>query len=189
MSYDRKYIDYYWTDLDIIFRKNSDNLTVLKDLMHEFSLRNRRGAKKLREKVETRFSDLLLEQFKWPQTNVIKGRKSLEDVDWYEYGMLGVLGYHVGKKGLQQKDRWLILETVYFFDLPKINGETYHVEWGKPKTGKRLKKMANSIATFAKQAKKNSEKDYSIAINQWEDDLRYLKKTYYTGKYNFIWPR
>ena len=64
----------------------------------------------------------------------------------------------------------------------------YAQEWGDRKTGPRLKKIADSLATFAKNAKRNSYVNYDVAISEWEADLKYLKKTFYDNWGGFPWP-
>ena len=64
-------------------------------------------------------------------------------------------------------------------------------EWNAPKTPWRLKKIANCLATFAKNAKRRSNSDsFRQAIEDWEDDLAWLKRNFYTGIYDskFVWP-
>jgi hypothetical protein len=61
-------------------------------------------------------------------------------------------------------------------------------EWGEPKSINRLKKLADSLATFARNARRRRSSDMDHAIAEWEEDLKYLKDTYYTGRFRFDWP-
>jgi hypothetical protein len=61
-------------------------------------------------------------------------------------------------------------------------------EWGAPSTGPRLRKMVESLAAFARNAKRRDARRLSVAIAEWESDLDYLKRTYYVGRYDFVWP-
>jgi hypothetical protein len=52
---------------------------------------------------------------------------------------------------------------------------------GKPKTGARLKKLADCLASFTRNEKRNYTEDYSVSIFEREADLRYLKREYYNA--------
>ncbi len=58
---------------------------------------------------------------------------------------------------------------------------TFDGEYGDPMTTTRLQKVANVIASNASNFLKNDPKRYHVAINEWEDDLEYLKEKYYEG--------
>jgi hypothetical protein len=70
-----------------------------------------------------------------------------------------------------------------------MDNREYLNEWGEPKTARRLQKLAESIAAFTRNAKRRNEKNFSKAIQDWEADLAYLKKTYYDNRFSFRWPR
>jgi len=55
-------------------------------------------------------------------------------------------------------------------------------------TGPRLQKMANSIASFIRMAKRRSLASLGPAIRDWTEDLEYLHDNYYVGRYDFVWP-
>lgn len=50
--------------------------------------------------------------------------------------------------------------------------------------------MAESIAAFVRNAKRNENSDMSRAIEHWEKDLSWLKSEYYDGLFDgsFPWP-
>jgi hypothetical protein len=58
-------------------------------------------------------------------------------------------------------------------------------------SGVRLQKIAQSIATFCKHARRHNSASYNASIADWEDDLAWLKKSFYDGKFDrkFPWPR
>lgn len=128
--------------------------------------------------------------FRWPHTNSYPGR-GLFDPEWiHEKGVLSEMGYHVGRNGLSETERRRILDDAYNFDVPFVDMETL-VEWNSPKTPFRLRKMANSLASFAKNAKRRRDADrLAQAIADWENDLAYLKIRYYDRQYDheFPWP-
>ena len=57
-----------------------------------------------------------------------------------------------------------------------------------PKTGKRLMKLAHSLASFIRNASKKRDRDYRRAIEDWTHDLAYLKEQFYEKWPNFDWP-
>jgi hypothetical protein len=70
-----------------------------------------------------------------------------------------------------------------------VNSEAYLKEWGEPNSKERLQKLSRSIAAFARTAKGRTNGDFSKAIQDWESDLIYLRKTYYnTNHFSFQYP-
>ncbi|WP_193211146.1 hypothetical protein [Luteolibacter marinus] len=129
--------------------------------------------------------------FDWPSTAVLPAHDAL-GANHFEYtsGVLSFLGYSVGKSGLLAGPRRAILRYVYLKRLPAVSSAEYMAEWGRAETGNRLCKLANSIASFARNAKRRNAK-LSKAISDWKSDLAWLKKEYYDGNYDgeFSWPR
>jgi hypothetical protein len=138
-----------------------------------------------------RRAKLLEESFSWPTTQPPVGSGSLAEDTVFEHpqGPLGHLGYRVGLVGLVPESRREILDWVYRNPLPLVNSAEYMREWGQRVSGPRLRKMAESIAAFCRNAKRDDPTRLAVAITNWEDDLAYLKRTYYDGRYDFIWPR
>ena len=106
----------------------------------------------------------------------------------YRQGLLRFLGYRVGASGVGALQRQELLRSVYNGPLPSLNSKEYMEEWGKPTTGGRLRKIAESIAAFVRNAKRRDARRLSIAITEWEADLAYLKSRFYDGHYDFTWP-
>ena len=98
------------------------------------------------------------------------------------------MGYKTGKSGKRQSERRKILDEVFRAKLPQINGPDYIAEWGGPSSTRRLQKMAESIASFARNAKRDRRNDKRVAIQHWEADLEYLNIKYYTDRSGFPWP-
>jgi hypothetical protein len=127
--------------------------------------------------------------FLWPSTEAPGGDGSA-DIKSPEFGYLSKRGYHVGKNGRSEIIRQKILEDCFrdpFLDGLEAN---YRKEWADALTWGRLKKIAFSIATFARNAKRNDPVSFAKAINEWETDLRWLKTTFYNGRFDgrFAWP-
>ena len=100
------------------------------------------------------------------------------------------LGYKVGKAGIQgaKKGRERLMEIYMKEDLPAVMSKGYLAEWGSPHTCARLEKMANSIATFCRNAKRDEKKDKTVAIEHWEEDLEWIKTKFYRDHCQFWWP-
>ncbi|UVO54004.1 hypothetical protein [Sphingomonas sp. SUN039] len=130
------------------------------------------------------------DRFPWPSTEVTDGGGGNGVAGELEpLGMLAFLGYHVGiAQGLSPQNRRAILDTAYAESLPPLIGPAYMRGWGDPESGTRLRKLAESLAAFARSAKRRRTDTLQQAISDWEADLRYLKVTYYDGRYGFGWP-
>ena len=162
----------------------------LHEIYAELLFRKRRTAIRLREKIRQHLSQLHEVPFPWPTTVAAPGDGSLDAGNFqYVQGMLGYLGYKVGVSGGSWAQRRLLLDYVFLNTLPRIDSEVYTAKWGKSNGATRLKKLAKSIATFIRNAKRKKSKSYTVAIRNWEADLEYLKKTYYVGRYDFPWPK
>ena len=118
----------------------------------------------------------------------IPGENLSNDVFQYEQGLLKYYGYKVGRSGLSQGERWEILDQVFSQALLQIDNTAYLNEWGEPKSARRLQKIADSIAAFTRNAKRRNRHSFSKAIQDWETDLAYLKRTYYNN-FSFQYPR
>ena len=98
------------------------------------------------------------------------------------------MGYCVGQNGVSEAQRREILDFAYKQILPNVNSVEYIDEWGDPITWPRLSKIAESIASFVRSAKRRDLASMSVAIDEWESDLDYLRKKYYVGRYDSPWP-
>ncbi|CAK1735148.1 hypothetical protein [Vibrio crassostreae] len=134
------------------------------------------------------FSKLTI--FKWPSTIASEADGSLPEVEWPKIGVLKAVGYTVGAQGLLQADRRTILTNVYMQSLPYVDSRSYMNEWGEPLSSDRLKKMAETLASLTKGAKRKTQANMKQAIRDWESDLAWLKEQYYLEhKYLWVWPR
>ena len=125
--------------------------------------------------------------FEWPKTTVVPSinSKGPTDTSWPQVGVLKCMGYTVGKRGLSVAARRLILENAYKGSIPNVQSKEHMEEWGETSTNRRLKKMANAIASFAKNHKRKQVPSFE-AIEDWQEDLQWLKNSFYRG--NFQWP-
>jgi hypothetical protein len=128
--------------------------------------------------------------FPWPTTKAPKGKSGLDSGDWHLIGLLSYLGYHVGAtNGVTPGVRHQILDLCFEGALPPINGVAYMHDWGPAGTTTRLRKLANELASFARNGKRKRSANLSSAVTDWEADLEYLYRRYYVGKFRFAWPR
>jgi len=142
--------------------------------------------------VEAAWSSLVLaegELFPWPRTEVgqSSGTSSLSGLR--SEGMLSYLEYRVGKTSdLSSTERQSILCRVFEGKLPRVFEPAYMDEWGEPKSARRLRKMAETLAALTRNFKRLDEDKYDEAIRQWEQDLDFLYDRYYVGRFGFGWP-
>ena len=128
--------------------------------------------------------------FPWPSTKAPIGKSGLDSGDWHPIGMLSYLGYRVGAtNGVTPGIRQQILDLCFGAALPPLNGLGYMRDWGLPGTPRRLRKLANELASFARNGKRKRAANLAHAVADWEADLDYLYRRYYVRKFRFAWPR
>jgi hypothetical protein len=127
--------------------------------------------------------------FQWPSTDAPGGRGQVVHEVMQPDGMLSYMGYRVGvTNGEDVTIRRHILTEVFEHTLPPVFSRAYMDEWSTVKSAARLRKMANSIAQFAKNIKRRHDSSFDVAIEDWESDLAYLYDRYYVGHFHFDWP-
>lgn len=105
-------------------------------------------------------------------------------------GMLSFMGYRVGRHAdLTPEQRRRILDYVLLGRLPRVNDDDYMRQWGGPNSSERLRKLANTLAAFARNARRRRGQRWQHAISQWEADLAHLKDRYH-ARYaaDWHWP-
>jgi hypothetical protein len=126
--------------------------------------------------------------FTWPSTNP-KGEGGGDGISRNAQGLLKYMGYQVGmSNGESSPTRRNILDAVFAGELPPVIGPDYMRRWAKPGTPERLHRLANELATFARNAKSKGSANLEVAISDWEEDLDYLHDAYYVRKFHFGWP-
>lgn len=124
--------------------------------------------------------------FKWPQLEIDKSISALElPADFNGETFLKQFGYRVGKSSpLTEHQRRVALETL-------LNAEASHLDVsrdaGDPSSCRRLRRVAYAIA-FCILRRSRDRRDYSVAILEWKEDMRYLKRRYYDGRCDGLWP-
>lgn len=96
-----------------------------------------------------------------------------------QIGLLKHMDYRVGANGLPANKRRAILRDILERErLPVVVSAEYMREWGTANSVQRLLKIANSIATFCRNAKRKSRPPES-AIAAWDADLNWLRTNFY----------
>ena len=179
----RPYIKFRIDELEKITASEWNSAKGLSEILYELEFRSRKKALNLRERIAARLAQL----------RITKPEHATSSIDFPdEEGILRRYGYKVGINGLPEKERWEILDAVFLrplLQMEQIDDAAYLSAWGKPNSAKRLQKLANSIAAFTRLAKGRSRGNFSKAIQDWETDLAYLKKTYYNSRFSFQYPR
>ena len=172
-------------ELEALAVANWDSLSILSEVLVELLFRRRSLALQLRARVVRRIIDLQSQSFRWPSTAAPSGSGRLGDTDWPNTSLLKFMGYAVGQNGAGEDSRRAILDYVYERPVPQVISREYMTKWGAPRTGPRLKQMAENIAASTRNAKRNPIADFSLAIAEWESDLEYLRIEYYVDCYDF----
>jgi len=117
----------------------------------ELSHRDRPAAVKLRADL-AKFHATFEGYFPWPTADATpsKGGSATQPDFEHKQGVLGFMGYKVGLTGAPKGQRRALLDDAFLDVIPSINSRDYIAEWGKPKAATRLKKIASSLAEFAK---------------------------------------
>jgi hypothetical protein len=127
--------------------------------------------------------------FPWPTTIAPNGSRKLQNSSWRAQGMLDLLGYHVGATQPTPADvRWQILKYVFEDHLPPLTDVAYFRQWDAPRSAARLRKLANTVAALARNARRRDARAYARAIGDWENDLALLRQEYYVRVFHFGWP-
>ena len=189
ISADRPFINEYWPELEKMALASWHDAHVLQTILGELLFRHRPGARKLRSRLTERLVELSKEFFLWPTTAILPSSQALSGEQfWYQRGLLSFMGYHVGCNGASAAQRRDVLDFVYNEEVPQVQNAEYMRQWGQPKTGARLEKMAGCLASFTRNARRRMSADMEIAVTDWEADLEFLKSKYYEGRYDFRWP-
>jgi hypothetical protein len=127
--------------------------------------------------------------FPWPSTTADRGSGNLAPDKWLKDGMLSFMGYRVGSTdGKESDERQKILAAIFDGPLPPVLPRRHMAEWSRPGAPARLKKMAETLAAFARNGKRR-DVGMKSAIEEWEEDLKYLFHTFYRGRFRFGWPQ
>lgn len=124
--------------------------------------------------------------YAWPSTDVSLDSGGGLQFDSPEVGVLRSMGYRVGKSGCPADQRLKILAQAFTSHLPFVDSNAYMRKWGKPKSIERLKKLADSIASFCCNQQRLGNVE---AAADYEHDLDWLERNFYRGRFRFKWPK
>lgn len=129
--------------------------------------------------------------FHWPNTDTgLEGEGFLSETGWVTDGVLSYYGYRVGiTDGKSASLRRIILDEVFSGVIPPVFATHYLYQWGAPNSASRLRKMAEALASFSKNAKRRDALKLACAIKDWEEDLEFLYFKYYVDRFHFGWPK
>jgi hypothetical protein len=129
--------------------------------------------------TSTPWRHVLSDYLRWPTTDAPESLKKILSPFIDDVGVLSVCGYSVGKNGKTKNERINVLEEILKGDLRGLDlSVSYLLSWGDPNSISRLMKLAKTIAALCRNAKR-SKADYLEAIENWTEDLAYLKENYY----------
>ena len=129
-------------------------------------------------------------QWPWDVNVSEQSRSSRAGIPYFdnEHSALWVCGYRVGASGMHERERRHFLTHFFNNQLPAAVSEQYGSEYGSPKSMVRLRKMANVLAAHVRNFRgRRNASQYRQAISDWEDDLQFLKRSFY-GTKAFSWP-
>ena len=169
--------------------KNKDNPRVLLEILRDV-LRWRRGPT---HDLEVWIIDSVAPHvepcFVWPDTETSPAEGKLATDDWPDRGLLGAHHYSARRDGPNKYERRVMLGMVYGADATEYLPEDEANDWGPPRSRARLRKMVNSLAAFARNAKHKKDDSLRQAIGKWESDLEYLKDNFSRRHSDFSWPK
>ena len=130
----------------------------------------------------------------WPIIELPGGKSSNNDFGngyWEEISPLKMFGYTVGKtSGWPAGKRKRFLNDFMAYDLPATVEKIYGKKYGDPSSLERLKAVANLISSLIIAAKRRNGSSMKYAIQDWTDDLNFLKTAFYEeqGLKFYPWP-
>jgi hypothetical protein len=136
----------------------------------------------------------LPDQFEWPVTDLLKfpgTGSAMGELSSPSVGVLRLAGYRTGTNAAGSQARQAKLRRLFESEsllrdyrtaemgLRPGDLEAHLNTWGLPRSGVRLRKMAESIAAFCRNEK---HRGLLVSPQQREDDLEWLKREFYDGK-------
>lgn len=108
----------------------------------------------------------------WPKIEALPGEGDVDDSEWQtEHLLKSKFGYTVAQaEGLSSQQRQQILDRALI----------------SPDASLDLQTIVEHIAWLVRTRKNMRNRNFKAAIRKWEEDLLYLKHTYYRKE--FVWP-
>jgi hypothetical protein len=140
-------------------------------------------------------SELMDNSFKWPCSRLNRPFKTngpiitVDPDEWRNGSPLTAMGYRVGYSStLTLAQRRKTLADIFNGKLiyPCDFSAAEKSEWGEGGSAKRLKRMAIHIERNI--AMRATRPEYGLAVDEWGQDAKWLKKKFYDGCFRFRWP-
>jgi hypothetical protein len=167
--------------------ENAEDPQALLEILYDLTTWSNDDVAELQKWIIEQISGELDASLTRTPTDVPTADGSANAEQWPDVGLLGSLGYKVGKSGLPVFRRHATLRNAFECEAENFIAKPQAMAWGSPKSPTRLQKIANSLAAFAGNARKK-EGDYSAAIEHWESDLQFLKNEYSQDFQRVNWP-
>ena len=128
------------------------------------------------------FGDKTMPSWNWPVINDAPSEGIFNDGGFRAFSILKMFGYTVGKSaGWNPVKRQEFLSDFMELALPVSALEIFGSEYGNPMSTTRLRGVANLLANNCGLRMRSNPDRYQHAIEDWKDDLEFLKKKYYEG--------
>lgn len=127
---------------------------------------------------------LIGSDLRWPRTipQVLSDCPRIAGVD---ESPLHKLGYRVGRtSALTIRERRAKLRQAFGGKLPFVDSDDYMRAWGRPKSPRRLWRMAHHVAYLSRTQGQGKQ----VAGSHWTSDLQWMKKSFLKPWMQFRWP-
>ena len=168
-------------------KENEDDPQALLEILYDLTTWSNDDIAELQKWIIEQVSEDLDSSLTRSPIEVPAGDGSVDSDEWSDVGLLGSLGYKVGKRGKPQFRRRAILRLAFRCEADEYLPESEAEKWEAPESPGRLQRMANSLSAFASNARRNSG-SYDTAISHWEQDLQFLKEEYPETGSRVDWP-
>jgi hypothetical protein len=136
-------------------------------------------------------------EFPWPEFQVSDDEQGSSLEQQVNVSPLAMLEYRVGRThGQPTKERRRILSEAFNAnELPKAEfrdgvrpamQREYMQSWGSPSSRTRLRRIAWHLAMLINMHSRL--RNHEAAVGEWQADLSWLRKTYYSSAMRFRWP-
>ena len=127
-------------------------------------------------------------EFPWPQVSSHRSQKEILEFtsqDFADESPLHRSGYNASEGKLTTSERRGLLRGMFTEENPESFKTKRELKlWGKARTHQRLYAIAKHISWLRNLRKSSAPR----AVEKWDSDLEWLKKSYYVSSMRFDWP-
>lgn len=128
-------------------------------------------------------------EFDWPQLLVSDSGDHGIPGGFADIGIRSVFGHSAGRDARTRRSRRAALARAYAQPVPADGLGRLSRRAGAPKSSTRRRRIAFSMATQIRLDSEKTTADMSLALLHWQDDLEWLRETYYEPcDPSFTWP-